>query len=56
MRFIELHEADSGEPVVVNATKLDMMYRMDDRTVLRVGGSDIAVAELPEDILIKIRG
>jgi uncharacterized protein YlzI (FlbEa/FlbD family) len=56
MRFIQLTEAESGEPVVINATKLDLMYRLDDRTVLRVEGSDLAVQELPEDVLMKIRG
>ena len=56
MRFIELHECDSGESVLVNVSKLDLIYRFDDKTVLRIGGTDIGVKETPDEILIKIRG
>lgn len=56
MRFIELHEYDSGEPVLVNVSRLDLMYRYDDKTILRIEGTDIGVKETPDDILIKIRG
>lgn len=56
MRFIELHEAESGESIIVNVTRLDMMYRFDDRTVLRIESTDIAVSESVDEILIKIRG
>lgn len=56
MRFIELHECDSGEPLLVNVARLDLMYRYDDKTILRIEGTDIGVRETPDDILNKIRG
>ena len=56
MRCIELHECDSSEPVLVNVSRLDLMYRFDDKTILRIDGNDIGVKETPDEILIKIRG
>jgi hypothetical protein len=56
MRFVELHEFDSGDPVLVNVTKIDLMYHMEDRTVLRVEATDLSVKESVDEILIKIRG
>lgn len=56
MRFIELHEFDSGDPVLVNVNRIDLLYKMEDRTILRVDQTDISVKETPDDILIKIRG
>lgn len=56
MRFIELHEFDSGESVLVNVQKIDLIYKMDDRTVLRIDTNDIAFKETVDEILIKIRG
>lgn len=56
MRFIELHEFDSGESVLVNVQKIDLIYRMEDRTVLRIEASDISFKETVDEILIKIRG
>jgi hypothetical protein len=56
MRFIELHECDSGAPFLVNVSRLNLMYRYDDKTILRIDGNDIGVKETPDEILIKIRG
>jgi uncharacterized protein YlzI (FlbEa/FlbD family) len=56
MRFIELHESESGSPVLVNVTKIDIMYRFEDKTVLRLEGTDIGVIESVDEVLIKIRG
>lgn len=56
MRFIELHESDSGDPVFVNVARLDLMYRFDNKTVLRIASSDIGVKETPDEIMLKIRG
>jgi len=56
MRFIELHESESGSPVLVNVTKIDLMYQFDTRTVLRIEGTDIGVNETVDEVLLKIRG
>jgi hypothetical protein len=31
MRFIEVHEFDTGEVVLINVNKIDIIYHMDDR-------------------------
>ena len=56
MRFVELHEFDTGEVILVNVTKIDLLYKMEDRTVLRIEATDLAVQESPDEILLKIRG
>ena len=56
MRFVELHEFDSGEPLLINVTKIDLMYHMEERTVLRIEATDIAVRENVDEIMVKIRG
>lgn len=56
MRFVELHEFDSGDPVLINVAKIDLLYHMEDRTVLRIEATDIAVKENVDEIMIKIRG
>lgn len=56
MRFIELHEFETGEPVLINVPKIDLIYKMEDRTIMRIEASDIAFKETVDEILIKIRG
>jgi hypothetical protein len=56
MRFIELHEFESNEILIVNVARIDLMYRFDDKTVLRIEGTDIGVKETTDEILLKIRG
>ena len=56
MRFIELHEFESGHPVLINVPKIDLIYHMEDRTVLRIEATDLSVKESTDEILIKIRG
>lgn len=56
MRFVELHENQTNNPVLINVHKIDLMYVFDGKTVLRIEGSDIGVNETPDEILIKIRG
>lgn len=56
MRFIELTESESGETIIVNVARIDLMYRFDNKTVLRIASSDIGVNETPDEIMLKIRG
>jgi uncharacterized protein YlzI (FlbEa/FlbD family) len=56
MRFVELHDFDSGEPLLINVTKIDLMYHMEERTVIRIEAVDIAVKETVDEIMVKIRG
>lgn len=56
MRFVELHENQNNQPVLINVTKIDLMYEFEGKTVLRIEGTDIGVNETPDEILIKIRG
>lgn len=56
MRFVELHENQTNQPVLINVTKIDLMYEFEGKTVLRIEGTDIGVNETPDEILIKIRG
>lgn len=56
MRFVELHEYESGDVVLINVNKIDLLYKMEDRTILRIDQTDISVKETPDDIMIKIRG
>lgn len=56
MRFVELHESQNNEVILVNVSKIDLMYQFDDKTVIRVEGTDIGVTETVDEVLIKIRG
>lgn len=56
MRFIELHEFESGDTVLVNVNKIDLIYQMEDKCVLRIESNDISFKETVDEILIKIRG
>jgi uncharacterized protein YlzI (FlbEa/FlbD family) len=56
MRFIEVHEFDSGDVVLINVNKIDIIYHMDDRTILRIEQTDLSVRENVHEILLKIRG
>ena len=43
MRFIELHEYDSNQPIIINVSRLDLMFFDEDKTILKFEGSEIGV-------------
>ena len=56
MRVVELQEFETDAPVLINVTKIDFMWRTDDKTVLKIDNTEICVKETVDEIMIKIRG
>lgn len=56
MRFVEVTELDSNQPVLINVNRVDLIYRIDDRTVIRIEQTDLNVKETVDEVLFKIRG